>query len=441
MMRVLLLSLLLTFPFTALAQDNPVYEWTEAGITLQYPAGWETPVPTTIGGQSGLQIAEVLAETPIDIRPPGIPTILLTISSGGDLVSLASASLEMAGIDQLDEPSQAEFLGSTVPQITGTNVDGQLYGVALAAPLNDSQILVVTGRSVDSQQADFSSLFQAVTASIQGGTTPASTGEESVYGVLWYTQRSIQDEDQAFFNLIGLGLGPQNRLYTYEADLGVVQLDATTGAILSITPNPNISAPSDLAVGPDGNVYVADTDCNCIFTLTFNNTWLDMPFGEGVEMPQGNGLITGFGPDAPAQLARGSDGALYATDVTSDNLVRVRVLSPDGSERQVNLDEAIIDQPLLSAAPDGRVLALSNSGDVYEIGPERASLVASLGTIANTINDFSLNSSGDYIFASPDQGVVVLDSEGNFVSQAGSLVTDSPLPGELVDTGGGMGWR
>ncbi len=295
-MRFLMLLLLLSFS----AQDTVTFEWTQAGLTLSYPANWETPAATEIDGNPSLQLAEVLADTPIDVRPPGIPTIILSVvpAEGQDPLDLLGSRLNSIGIDQLDPPLEVQFMGDIAPGLTGTNADGQLFGIAQAAPLSADQTLVMVGRSSTDQRAEFGDLFDTVAGSIQisGGEGPASGNQNApAYGILWYTQRDVNDAENAFLNLIGLDLGPGQQLYTYEADLGVVQIDAHSGRVQAITPNPNISFPSDLAVGSDGSVYVADLSCACIFTLTADDVWLDLPFGEGVEMDAGTGLMTGFG--------------------------------------------------------------------------------------------------------------------------------------------------
>jgi hypothetical protein len=243
------------------------------------------------------------------------------------------------GIDTLDEASQGLLLDTNAVQLTGTSADGQLFGIARAAVLAEDVVLIVTGRSVGAQRDDFAPLFDLVagSASVVIADVPETPEDApAVYGVLWQTQRTLADAENAFLNLIGLVYEPDDTLYTYERDLGVVRVDAATGSILSITANDHITAPSAIAVSADGTIYVGDIGCGCIFTLTPDGTWLDQAdeAADEVEIfdPAANpGVIDGFGEGAPAHLTIGPDGLLYATNVTSTGEVTIQVIEDGGT--------------------------------------------------------------------------------------------------------------
>ncbi|MBZ0300957.1 MAG: pre-peptidase C-terminal domain-containing protein [Anaerolineae bacterium] len=447
-MRVLpclcLFTLLTTFNAWAVSaaqvQDTLPYEWETANIGLRYPANWDVPLPTEVDGQPTLQLAQVLVDTPANVRPPAIPIITLTRIPGAapadqNLTSFLMDALQSLNLESTETPTTAAFLSDSAPQLTGTSADGQFFGIARAAPIGSSAVLIISGRAVDAQQSDFEALFDAVAASVtvreeEGG----QVADQSTYGVLWHTQRSLEDGDEGFLDLVGLAYGPDNHLYTYERDLGMVALDATTGSILSITPNEHILEPSDLDVADDGSVYVADRACGCIFTLGPDGRWLDEADAEAdsFDPETSPGMISGFEVDTPAHLAVGTDGALYATSITSANTMSVVVYINGVREREIRLGDNLFEQPLLAAAASGQVYALTQFGELLELSGGEAASIDSLGTIAAQLNDVAITPDGNLVVATQNQGILVLTSQGDLIDQPGSIVPNFPLPGEMV---------
>src|SRR5690606_19347574 len=178
-----------------------------------------------------------------------IPIITFTRLSGerpadGNLVPFVFAALQNLGIEPDGQPVESTLLGISAPELAGASLDGQLFGVARVAPLGSSDVLLVTGRSVAAQQDEFAAIFEIVASSARtrGAAETITDGAEETtgYGIRWHTQRTGADGETGFLNLVGLAYGPDDRLYTYEPDLGVIQLDAAAGRVLSITPNDNI---------------------------------------------------------------------------------------------------------------------------------------------------------------------------------------------------------
>ena len=442
--RFLLIVLLLIVSTTAAAQDAVPYTWDAGGLTLNYPAAWNAPLPGEQNGQPVLELAQVLVDTPLDARPPGIPTIVVTIvpngfPDDGNLLPIMSAALALLNIDTLNAPGERVFLGDTASQVIGTSADGQLFGIGRAAPVGVNDVLVIAGRSAQAQQNDFLTIFDGVANSISlpdDQTAEATEVVEEVptYGVLWQTQRTQADAEGAFLNLIGLSYTPANHLYTYERDLGVVQIDAATGDVLSIFPNAHITEPSDLAAASDGTVYVADTACTCIFTLGADGIWLDQPAEDEEETPfdpaTSPGLLTDFGEGAPLNLTVGLDGALYATQITSTSTVSVLVFANGALVNEIRLEDDLFEQPLLTANPSGQIHALTQFGELINLTD--VTQINALGSIASQLNDLTVAPDGNLVIATQDQGILILTPDGDFVNQPGSLVPNFPLPGEMV---------
>jgi len=437
----LLIIALLALSTAAAAQDTLPYEWQDGGISLRYPAHWDAPLPAEQNDQPVLQLAQVLVDTPADVRPPAIPIITFTRLSGerpadGNLVPFVFAALQNLGIEPDGQPVESTLLGISAPELAGASLDGQLFGVARVAPLGSSDVLLVTGRSFAAQQDEFAAIFEIVASSARtrGAAETITDGAEETtgYGIRWHTQRTGADGETGFLNLVGLAYGPDDRLYTYEPDLGVIQLDAAAGRVLSITPNDNITQPADLAVASDQTIYVADIACGCIFTLTAG-VWLDQPDSEEPFDPEtSSGIISGFGADAPAHIAVGPDDALYATNVTAGGAITVVVFADGRQVREIRLPEEVVDQPLLSASPAGPIYALTQSGELLELRESETVEISTLGPAAGPINDLAITPDGNLAIATQNQGVLVLTPEGDLIDQPGILVPDFPLPGELV---------
>lgn len=450
----IILTLLTTAAGITAAQETIPYVWQDAGISLNYPAGWDAPLPDSESGPLTLHLAQVLVDMPPEVRPPAVPTITLrllpdSLPPDEDLLPFLLDALQTLGIEAEPEPGEAALLDAAALQLTGTSADNQFSGVARAAAAGND-VLVVAGRAASAQRDDFLAIFDAVASSVAlAEPRPDETAEAeaetdpSSYGVLWHTQRTQADAENAFLNLVGLAYGPADRLFTYESDLGVVQIDAITGAVLSITPNDSITEPADLAVAPDGTVYVADTACSCVFALGPDGAWVgqivtdeatdeadeDTETAAPVEVAP---YIADFGPGAPAQLAVGPDGMLYASNVTSTSTITVLAFEGRNRIQEIRLEEDLFEQPLLSTAPSGQVYALTQFGELLELRSGEAVLASTPGPFAEAVTDMAVGPDSSLILATEHQGLLVVTSEGELVDQPGSIVPAFPLPGEMV---------
>ncbi len=436
------------------AQDTLPYEWDTVNISLRYPASWNAPLPGEQNGQPVLELAQVLVDTPADVRPPAIPIITLTYfpasaPADGNLLPFLYAALQNLAVDTPDEPVESDFLGAAAPRLTGTSGDGQFFGVGQVTLVGSGDVLLITGRAVNAQRADFIPVFDALVSSVnaRGGETtpePETDADTPVYGVLWHVQRTQADGAESLLNLVGLALGPNNRLYTYERDLGMVQVDAASGSLVSITPNSNITDPADLAVSSDGTVYVADPTCGCIFSLNPESGWLDQPEGEEPFDPVTNpGVISGFAEGMPTNLAVGAGDQLYAVDLTSASTLTIQVIENGSFTREIILDASLFDPPLLSATPSGSVYVLTRFGELLELSGSEAVSLNTLDPIADSLVDLAVTPEGNLVIATSNEGILVVTPAGEFVDQPGSVVPGFPLPGEMVapagvavDTGG-----
>lgn len=128
--------------------------------------------------------------------------------------------------------------------------------------------------------------------------------------------------------------------------------------------------PSSIAIGSDGNLYVADRDNNVIRVVTTAGvvTTLAGP-GPSASNPTGSGYADGTGKEAlfnsPSGIVFNTDGNLYVTD--SNNYV-VRTVSLAG------VVTTIAGQPMTSGSDDG-------SGDNASFGILRPIVADAFGTL------------------------------------------------------------
>ena len=401
--------------------DYLPYAWEAGALSLVYPAAWEAPFPAERAGAPALYIAQSLAALP-EARPPDIPALELIRlpDTRGDLAAALLDALDALGIAAEGDPLPALLAGAAdALAAEGFSADGARYGLGRAGLLADGQLLIVTGRASADQRALLRAVFNRVADSVTLGA--AAFDAPPVYGVAWHTQRTLADGPDAFLNLTGLAYGPGDALYTYERDLGLVRLNARTGAVEAVTPNPAITAPAALAAAPDGTVYVADTTCACVVPLQPDGTW-GAPLGDGL-----------FAPGAPRALAVTPDGVLYATSVGPDG-VRVWALRGSAAD-EVRLPESVFEQPLLAAGPDGAPLALTQYGEVLDLSAGGAAR-AYLGAVPPLLTGFAALPEGWFALATPDQGLFVLDASGRPLAQPGRIVPAFPFPGEIVRPAG-----
>lgn len=420
LLPVFTIILCLCAPLRAQESDLTRYFWDDGGLDLGYPASWDEPLPVEDGRILKLQMAQILVDSP-DIRPPGVPIITILLYSelmpDSDLESLLVDAL--GNIDITANPENAvdvTLAGLDALEMDGMSSDELLAGIGRAALISDTTALVVTGRAISEQSDAFLKVFGQVVESIKIADTEIMT-ESETYGVLWQTMRTVSDGDAAFLNLIGLAYS-DGKLYTIERDLGVIQIDAATGEILEILPVPHVSDPTDIAVDT-GTIYIADILCSCIFTLDEN----------------GESQIEGFNDGAPISILA-DNGKLYATNIENDNTISIRVFENGELTNTIPLNKNLFVQPILSIDSLGRVLILTQYGEIIRLADDRSTPLYTLGPMSDSLTDMAVDSNNHFVITTIDQGISILDSNGEEVGRPGRIVPNFPLPGEVVSPGG-----
>ncbi len=440
MKRTLLILLVLAlFTLSTLAQDAPPvpYTWDLAGVTFLYPSDWDEPLPEEEGEIPTLQLAEALVDTP-EIRPPSIPQITFSLFFGadtttGDFSPALQTALGAADLQASAAPTPITLLNRDGQEIVGASSDGQFYGIGQAVAISDDLVLVVVGRTLEAQRESFERVYDLVTSSLASSTGAAPEGIEdfteepddeditTAYGVLWRTQRTFDQGEDAFLNLIGLTYAANDRVYSYDYDLGLVQIDAQTGNVLGIFPNENIEEPTALAADANGVVYLSDIICGCIYVFDPAGSWRDAPIGN-------------LGENALQSITVTPDGRIFGTGEDEEGFITVVVLQNGTLQQTITLPEEVFSAPLLVTDRTGRALAITQDGDgvVLSLENNAATPVYTLDAVAEFVLAAAVDLNNNFVLATDSDGVIIVDTQGNIIDQPAPLSIEDPLPGEVV---------
>ncbi|PYU95684.1 MAG: hypothetical protein DMG25_03595 [Acidobacteria bacterium] len=225
--------------------------------------------------------------------------------------------------------------------------------------------------------------------------------------------------------------------------LCVVVLAASCGSSTSVSPSlPNpflvvnhwsveslgLQYPDDLAIGPDGNIYVTDNS-NRVTVISPQGTVLRRWGSQGA----GPGQFQFNGPvgDPHGRIAVGSSGLVYVSDSGND---RVQVFSSGGRFVKQFGSDQLLSPDFLAVDGDGNTYILDDNGTtkfsaagmlVWRIVPG----VSSDPDLNHGILPRSLDSHGRLLAALPERDrVIYLDADGHKVDafDIGSLLLGGP---------------
>ncbi|MCA9915327.1 MAG: hypothetical protein KC496_18365, partial [Anaerolineae bacterium] len=280
------LLLLLVLPVAAQSTFTE-YEWAETEFSLLIPTEWDAPVPGTSedGFRQTLLLVQNFATNPA-ARPPATPFIEIT--SLPILPEEVNLSAELQRLLQaVDIRTSGTLPGTFLGQedalfVEGNSSDEVLFGLGRAVQLPDGGAVFIIGRAASAQRESFIAIFNTVAQSIVRGSI--SDVPLPQYGIQWRTERTLADRESTFLDIGAIDLTTDGTLILADAVAGLVQLDRASGVVLSAQPFVDEAQPTDMAISPDGTVYVADVLCRCVRI-----------FQDGNEVQP----IAGFAEDAP----------------------------------------------------------------------------------------------------------------------------------------------
>lgn len=271
------------------------------------------------------------------------------------------------------------------------------------------------------------------------GPAATSSNEEAAAGsrgqVLWRLGGRTDAEDARFSEVGGLAAG-RDRLYVADAYGGVLMFDLA-GEYQGVISAGEVGYITDVAVGPEGEVYIADA---ALHQITRFSAAHDLLGGFGAYGP-GDGE---FGSNGPAALAVGAEGEVFALDPNVDTggkpAMRVQVFGPEGDFLRSFPAEPGPDSTGMAASPDGTLLIVSRQGYVAEVEPEAGRLIQHIGEEALAgawPQSIDVDDAGNlYVTTQIPTAVAVLDSQGHrLVARIGTegVRTDEGWPaGEFL---------
>ena len=201
----------------------------------------------------------------------------------------------------------------------------------------------------------------------------ASTAEPTA-AVLWRLGGAKDAEDALFSDLSGLDVAG-DRVYVADRYGGVRVFDLA-GEYQGLISAGEIGYITDVKVGPDGTVYIADA---ALHQITMFNADLDLLGGFGATGP-GEGE---FEPNSPAALAVSPDREVFVLDPNEDAngqpVMRVLVFSATGDFLRSFPAEPGPDAVGMAVGPDGTLFIVNRQGYVAEVEPEAGRLIQRLG--------------------------------------------------------------
>jgi len=443
MKRLMLIVVgLLLLPSLVLAQQPPLtqtYTSDDGALKFDYPEGWvadgfgtmamvgSSAEVTNLAGddlQSGQVLVTVIATSAEEIRQQ------LSITGEIKAEALAKAFLKEAQEGNIQitlEPTTIPNLGVEAIKLAG--VEGQTESFIVIMILADSNVALVVASTPPGEAAAYEETLLGIAASLVF-TPPAAgmggvaldSGAPPVAGrgaVVWQQQRKNDGSIGAFGSLGAVATGADGRVYIADGFSGVRVLD-DTGNVLETLSNFDVNEYSDIALDPDGTLWVADAFGGKVYNIDASGSILS-EFGEEGSAPGQ------FGSFSPEQIELAADGTLYTFDSQQDangnNFGRVQVFDRAGNflrefPSDPNGESARTSFISMGLAPDGTLYIADFSNGLAAFDGQSGAL------LAENIHDDLFG------FASIE--VIAFDAGGSMYIATSSAVFHFDAGGQLV---------
>ena len=242
------------------------------------------------------------------------------------------------------------------------------------------------------------------------------------------------EEDQ--FNAIsGMDIGPNGNLYVADS-LGHIRVVSPDGEVLPSIDEGDLWTVSDVQVAADGTVYAADWGSNAIFVFSAAGELLHQWGQEGA----GDGE---FGDFSPQYLAVCPNGLVYVVDpnedANGDDYERIQVFDGNGkylAQWNISAIDDLFGIAGMDCAADGNLYLVGFMGGYVMVLDPEGTQLAALGedALAYTApHSLAVGPDGNIYLGTWNEGVLLLDSQGNLLAQWGvSTDEDGPrFEGEL----------
>lgn len=394
-------------PLPGLPLGSEPFRSAAGGYTVRYPDGWQ--LLDLMGMVIFFPTEEVLeSETPNEVLVmaeggplANLELVEVDLSSAADSREMLTLSLQAMG--QGDSTFQA---GEVHEGRAGTekaayaDISGEEAGVPVAGRLvcvhlGENGVRLVAAGPAD-RWKEFVPTFEAMMDSMTffppevptpepeptespaptAGPAPTLVGGPPE-GFAWRVGGASSFEEGEFGSFRGLDIGPDGNLYVADSWNGIFVLSPEGEKLANFATD--ISGASDVKVGPDGNLYVASWGSNAVYTFSPEGEQL----GKFGEVGQDAGQ---FGTFSPEFLAVCPNGHVYVADKNEDadgnSYERVQILDAEGTYVAAwNISEIddFFDISGMDCDADGNIFMTGYFGDyVLELDDE-GNVVARLG--------------------------------------------------------------
>lgn len=421
------------------------------GLSLNYPQSWSTQ-----NMSSSLLLAS--DEAALSSQTISNSMVILIDATPLDTTQNYTESVDLATIfdASTSAPRDAGYTISETVAISlstssGLQADLSTEGGAgrLIVAAGPSHIVRILGQATAEVWEQQQSVFDALVASIRFiepvapappvAAIQAGQPELTRQGPPGFLVRLGSHEgplDNRFVSARGLDVGPDGTVYLAESSRGIWvfapdgTLNRTFGEDMLRT------GAYDVALGPDGDVFVADYAHNMIVRFkpdgTFVTSWGASGDGAGQ-----------FGSQSPQRIAVGADSTVYALDshidVASDVTISSIVLfnGENGTFiERIPITAGITPNDLAVDSTGAIYVADATNRGVFQLD-RNGTVVARFGDDITdegiTAGAIDIDRQGNLYIATWGEGVLSLSPDGNLIASGGSVAESGtlPLPGQF----------
>ena len=443
----------------------------QGGFSLRYPQGWATR-------ETSGTLAIAASADQLDGASPGASLLLeieaaplsalaaqhsgAVISDTRALFDLSAQGVSGAGVTiSATEAISVAGRSALAADLRSDGAAGRI--VALLAPPQGLRLIAQASPAAWPAQRP---IFEAIVASIQlfaPPPPPTATPSPDAAAQPLILRRGTDAittsfvlrlggntgaRGSRFSSARGLAAAPDGTLYLAESSQGV-WVFAPDGKLVRTFGKADLLDSYDVALGPNGEIFVADFGRNAI--VRFNpDGKLAQRFGEAGDGPAQFGLL------APQRIAVGADGTVYALDARGANTgVASRILRFKGSDGSpftpIPLPEGSAPNDLAVDSGGNIYLAETFGGAVVKLAPDGKVLARLGGRAASeafTAGALDVDAQGNILVATWGSGVIKLSPTGSVLAQAGAAAAQGsiPAPGQfslpngIAAAGGGTVW-
>lgn len=320
--------------------------------------------------------------------------------------------------------------------------DDAALSITVTGEFHDIELMVATEEPVDEPTPTAEPAAVLTVPEELASMVAESPEADAPEGFLWRIGGEGGVGDNQFAFLDGMDTDAAGRVYVTDNTRGIVVLDVE-GNILGLIESPGMSNPTDVKIGPDGNVVVAAWGSSQIYVFKPNGEFVIRFGAEGI----GEARFSRFGPQA---IAVAPNGDIYVLDDNEDEggrgFTHVQIFNSGGEYLdRFEITESFFSARTMDFSPDGNLYVLSYLGGRMLQFDTEGNLLATVAEEA--LEDFgaqrvNIDDAGNfYISTWSPQGVIMLDPDFNLVAQFGIEVPreeaeDGLVQGGLVHTTG-----